>query len=176
MIILGRPKAIQSDYLRLHPADGFPPLPPCKRCLSLCVTTIEHHGPILGRRRRPGRVVELPEQLQQFGVGPHRGIEVNLDGLRVAPQIMVGGMDLAGITRISHPGPHYTMDAPNRASGPQNQPKAKVAVSTESGWARSSGGTGPAAASSSAPALPALEADHVLFRSGQALMSAPPQN
>ncbi len=77
----------------------------------LPVIMIKHHGPVLpGPGRLPG-MVAAPEDVQQLLVGDNRRVEVDLDGLGVVPEAVVGGVWL-GPARIAYPGADNAVESP----------------------------------------------------------------
>ena len=56
-------------------------------------------------------MVAAPEDVQQFLVGDDGRIEIDLDGLGVVAEVVVGGVGL-GAARVSYPGANNAVDGP----------------------------------------------------------------
>jgi hypothetical protein len=85
-----------------------------RRALPLIM--VEEGVAVLGRPTATGGVVRLPEDRQQVGISDADGIEIDLEGLAVIPQLVIGG-GFKGAPRIPHAGADHAVKTPEPGVG-----------------------------------------------------------
>ena len=77
----------------------------------LPLTVIKNHGPVLPGPGRLAGMVAAPEDVQQMLVGDDRRVKIDLDGLGVVAEAVVGGVGL-GPACVAYPGADNAVDSP----------------------------------------------------------------
>ena len=77
----------------------------------LPLTVIKNHGPVLPGPGGLAGMVAAPEDVQQLLVGDDSRVEIDLDGLGVVAEVVVGGVALRAAC-VPYPGADDAVDSP----------------------------------------------------------------